>query len=152
MGEPSGSQAFVAGPGVGTPLDLGAMQMLLKASTHETQGSLSLYETEDEPGLAPPPHIHTDTSEAFYVLEGEYEMTVDGQITTCGPGSLVFIPPGVEHGFVTGPRKARKLIIFVPGAMESYFAGMDAALRSGPVSADEQTAIARRANMIVVAR
>ena len=152
MDESRSLQAFVAGPGAGTPLDLGAMQMLLKASAQETQGALSLYETEDEAGLAPPPHIHTDTSEAFYVIDGEYEMTVDGKTTTCRAGSLIFIPPGVEHGFVTGPGKARKLIIFVPGAMESYFEGMAAALRAGPVSADEQTEIALRANMIVVDR
>ena len=150
MDEWQGSQGFVAGPGAGKPLNLGAMQMFLKASARETQGALSLFETEDEPGLAPPPHIHTDTSEAFYVLDGEYEMTVGGNTATCGPGTLVFIPPGVEHGFTTGPRKARKLIIFAPGAMESYFEEMDAALRAGPVSADQQTAIALRANMIVV--
>ena len=152
MHETERLQGFVAGPGAGKPLDLGAMQMRLKASARKTQGALSLFETEDEPGFAPPPHIHTDTSEAFYILDGEYEMTVGGETARCGPGTLVFIPPGVEHGFATGPRNARKLIIFAPGAMESYFEEMDAALRAGPVSADQQAAIALRANMIIVER
>ena len=147
---PTGTRGFFCGPGAGKPLTLPGMQMVLKASARQTNAALSLFETEDEPGLSPPPHIHQDASEAFYVLEGDYEMTVDGETATCGSGSLIFIPPGVEHGFTAGTRTARKLIVFVPGAMESYFEEMDTAVRAGAVSAEQQAAIALRANMVVV--
>jgi quercetin dioxygenase-like cupin family protein len=109
-----------------------------------------LFETEDMPGFSPPPHFHTDTAESFYVLEGEYEMTIERETFRCGPGSFVHIPRGVRHGFAVGANRARKLIIFVPGAMESYFEEVDAARRAGPVSDDLVAAIALRANMVVV--
>jgi mannose-6-phosphate isomerase-like protein (cupin superfamily) len=143
------ARGFVAGPGVGKRLDLVEMQMSLKAAAAQTGGVLTLFETEDLLGFSPPTHIHTDAAEAFYVLDGEYEMTIDMERSTCGPGSFVFIPRGVRHGFSTTSAKARKLIIFVPGAMESYFEEMDAALRAGPVSTELQTEIALRANMVV---
>jgi mannose-6-phosphate isomerase-like protein (cupin superfamily) len=126
------------------------MQMSLKASASQTGGVLTLFETEDLLGFAPPPHIHNETAEAFYVLDGQYEMTIGSETSTCGPGSFVFIPRGVRHGFSTGSAKARKLIIFVPGSMESYFEEMDEALRAGPVPPEQQAAIALRANMVVM--
>jgi quercetin dioxygenase-like cupin family protein len=147
---PLASGGFVAGPGVGKPLDVGDMQMSLKASAQQTQGVLSLFETEDLPGFSPPPHFHTDTAESFYVLEGEYEVSIGREAFVCGPGSFVHVPPGVPHGFTVGAKRARKLMIFVPGAMESYFEELDAAVRAGPVSAELVAAIALRANMVVL--
>jgi quercetin dioxygenase-like cupin family protein len=35
----------------------------------------------------------------FFILEGTYEMTVDGQTTTAGAGTIVFIPRNVVHRF-----------------------------------------------------
>jgi quercetin dioxygenase-like cupin family protein len=135
---------------VGKSLDVGDMQMSLKASAQQTQGAVSVFETEDMPGFSPPPHFHTDAAESFYVLEGAYEMVIDGIAFTCGPGSFVYIPRGVPHGLTVGAKKAKKLMIFVPGAMESYFEELDAALRTGAVSPASLAAIARRANMVVL--
>ena len=140
----------IAEPGVGRPLDVGDMQLSLKASAEQTQGALTLFETEDMPGFSPPPHFHTDTAESFYVLEGEYHIVLDRQAYTCGPGSFIFIPRGVPQGFTVGATKAKKLMIFVPGAMETYFEELHEALRTGPVSAEMITAIALRANMVVL--
>jgi quercetin dioxygenase-like cupin family protein len=144
------SGGFVAGASEGISLDVGDMQMLLKASAQQTQGALSLFATEDMPGFSPPLHFHTDAAESFFVLEGEYQITLDGKASMCGPGSFVYIPRGVPHGFTVGEKKAKKLILFVPGAMESYFLELDAALRAGPVSAQMVADIALRANMVVV--
>jgi hypothetical protein len=49
-----------------------------------------------------------------------------------------------------GVQRAKKLMIFVPGAMESCFEELDAALRAGPVSPELVAAIALRANMVVL--
>jgi quercetin dioxygenase-like cupin family protein len=102
------------------------------------------------PGFSPPPHFHRDAAESFYVLEGRYELTIDREAFSCGPGSFIFIPRRVPHGFTVGAEKARKLMIFMPGAMESYFEELDAALRAGPVSPEVVAAIALRANMVVL--
>jgi quercetin dioxygenase-like cupin family protein len=49
------------------------------------------------PGV--PLHTHDDHVDAFYVLEGEVEFTVDGETLRAGPGSYVAAPAGVPHGF-----------------------------------------------------
>lgn len=44
-------------------------------------------------------HTHADHVDAFYVLEGDAEFTVDGEVIRAGPGTWVAAPRGVEHGF-----------------------------------------------------
>jgi mannose-6-phosphate isomerase-like protein (cupin superfamily) len=44
-------------------------------------------------------HRHADHADAFYVLSGEAEFTVDGRVVRAGPGTFVAAPVGVEHGF-----------------------------------------------------
>jgi hypothetical protein len=57
----------------------------MKASGAQTGGLFSLVEVSTPQGSGPPPHVHEREDEAFYVLEGSYEVTVgDGRL---GPGS-----------------------------------------------------------------
>jgi quercetin dioxygenase-like cupin family protein len=61
------------------------------------------------------PHRHPDHVDSFYVLEGEAEFVVDGEVVRAGPGAFVAAPPGVEHGFrVAGDGDLRMLNIHGP--------------------------------------
>ena len=44
-------------------------------------------------------HRHADHADAFYVLAGEAEFVVDGDVVHAGPGTFVAAPVGIEHGF-----------------------------------------------------
>jgi quercetin dioxygenase-like cupin family protein len=44
-------------------------------------------------------HRHPDHADSFYILEGEAEFTLDGDVVRAGPGTWVTAPVGVEHGF-----------------------------------------------------
>jgi hypothetical protein len=48
------------------------MSFLVKSS--QTRNGLCLLEYRTQPGHEPPPHIHRDQDEAFYLLEGELEV------------------------------------------------------------------------------
>jgi mannose-6-phosphate isomerase-like protein (cupin superfamily) len=52
-----------------------------------------------EPGEAPPMHVHHDTEQVFYVLEGLGRLEVEGEADgfPVAPGDLVRIPPGKPH-------------------------------------------------------
>ena len=51
-----------------------------------------------DPGKAVTPHVHRYSGETFYCLEGQGEITIDGEQVPCHAGEhLVFIPPGVPH-------------------------------------------------------
>jgi quercetin dioxygenase-like cupin family protein len=61
------------------------------------------------------PHTHADHTDTFYVLDGEAEFTVGGEIFRFGPGGYVAAPPGVVHGFrVAGDRELHMLNIHTP--------------------------------------
>ena len=71
--------AFVLGPGEGRLIDLGNFTMVVKATADDTGSAFSLLEATEPPGFGPPVHIHHDAAEAFYVLEGEYIVFLEGR-------------------------------------------------------------------------
>jgi quercetin dioxygenase-like cupin family protein len=122
---------LVLRPGEGRTIALGNFGMVIKASAEDTGGAFSLLEAAEPPGFGPPMHIHHDAGEAFYVLEGEYIVFVEGRQHPCPAGSFIFIPAGIEHGFRVGGASSRKLNLYTPAAMVGYFDELSAAIRSG---------------------
>ncbi len=51
------------------------------------------------PGQVLPRHSHEHEHEVFDVLAGTGTIWLDGQPVHAGPGTSVFVPAGVEHGF-----------------------------------------------------
>ena len=49
--------------------------------------------------VPPPPHVHRHQVEEYEVLEGRFEVVVDGQWRTLGPGDSASVPVGVLHTF-----------------------------------------------------
>ena len=143
-------QAFVVGPGEGRLIDLGDFKMTLKADTDDTAGVVSVLEATEPPGFGPPIHVHHDSAEAFYVLEGEYVMYLDDREFTCPAGSFIFIPLGVRHGFKVGSIPSRKLNFYFPAAMIGYFDDLAAALARDDVDETELGEIARTHAMEIV--
>jgi len=65
----------------------------------------------------PPPHIHRNHAEAFYVMEGELTFRLENGEHRVGPETWVLVPPEVVHTFaVTGDTPARFLDFHVPSA------------------------------------
>jgi quercetin dioxygenase-like cupin family protein len=83
-------------------------------------------------------HVHRVQEETFYVLEGECEWQVDGQLVRATPGTYLFIPPGVPHNIGNASdRPARMLMTVSPPGHEHYFDELATlAARGGPPDAD----------------
>lgn len=141
------SGAFVLRPGAGRPIDLGGFRMTVKAADGDTSGAFTLLEAEEPAGFGPPLHVHRDAAEAFYVLEGEYILFIQGDEHRCPAGSFIFIPAGIEHGFRVGGTASRKLNLYAPAAMVGYFDDVGAALRGGEVDSAALSEIALRYGM-----
>lgn len=147
----AGSDPYLFGPGKGRQIDLGAgFAVAVKADEHLTGGVVSVLETEEPPGFGPPLHVHHDCAEAFYILEGEYVMHVDGREVVCPAGSFVFIPRGSPHAFRTGEVAGRKLNFYFPAAMIGYFDELAAALGRESVTDPELAEIASAHAMEIV--
>ena len=141
---------FVLRPGEGRTIDLGGFRMSVKATHDQTNGAFSLIEAQEPPGFGPPLHIHRDAAEAFYVLEGEYIIFLDGREVSCPAGSFIFIPAGVPHGFRVGDVPSRKLNLYTPAAMIGYFDELADATKVGDVDPDTLSEVASRYSMDVI--
>lgn len=97
--------------------------MTVKASHAHTRGAFTLLEQISPPGFAAPPHVHDAEEEAFYVLEGQLQVTCGEQTWTVAPGGFVFLPRGIPHAFsVLGNRGAKLLQITSPADFEQFAA------------------------------
>lgn len=66
----------------------------------ETNGESVEMEFVLPPGcLPPPPHVHPQQVEEYEVLEGSFDVMVDGKWTTLKPGESASVPVGVLHTF-----------------------------------------------------
>ncbi len=142
--------AYVLRPGEGRSIHLGGFKMSVKAAGEQTNGAFSLLEAAEPAGFGPPLHIHRDAAEAFYVLEGEYVIFLDGREFVCPAGSFIFIPAGLPHGFRVGGVASRKLNLYAPAAMVGYFDDVAAATQAGDVDPDQLSEIALRYAMEVI--
>ena len=93
------------------------------ATTAETDGAYFVLEGMVPPGAGPPPHIHHDQIETFYVVEGQLEIMVDGQVHEAKAGDFVHVSKGSPHSFINRSQTPAKLIAtFVPAAnVERFF-------------------------------
>lgn len=144
------SVPYVLRPGEGRSIDLGAFRMYVKASAEETAGRFSLLEAVEPPGFGPPLHIHRDAAEAFYVLEGEYIIFIEGRESRCPAGSFIFIPAGIPHGFRVGIVASRKLNLYAPAAMVGYFDELAEGTKRGSLDPADVADVAKRYSMEVI--
>jgi quercetin dioxygenase-like cupin family protein len=109
-------------PGEGKKLWVTDELMTFKASKEDTGGAYSLADSMVPPQGGPPPHIHHREDEAFWVLEGELEVSVGENRFRAGTGSFVHLPRGVLHSYQNvGTAPARFLTLMVPAGLERFF-------------------------------
>jgi quercetin dioxygenase-like cupin family protein len=88
----------------------------------ETGGRYFAMEAFVPPGGGPPPHIHTNEDETFYVLEGACDFRLGDETIAAGPGDFVNVPRGTVHCFHNGSdAPARLILTFTPAGMEGFF-------------------------------
>lgn len=50
------------------------------------------------PGTFVPPHVHPTQDEFILMLDGEFELWIDGKTVSAKPGDLVRLPMNIPHG------------------------------------------------------
>jgi ketosteroid isomerase-like protein/quercetin dioxygenase-like cupin family protein len=98
------------------------------------------------PGLTSPYHRHHNEDEAFYVLDGHVRFVADGEWLDGLPGTWVYGPRGIPHGFkVVGTRPARMLLMCAPAGFEKFMLELCAPLDAEPAPPDMATLAAAAA-------
>lgn len=112
---PVESRGLVLGPDDGEAFHWLGTLTLTKVLGSATGGGLDIVDHRVPPGYAPPLHVHRDQDEVFYLIAGTLQVTCGDEHWHVEPGSLVFLPRNIAHGFVAGDDgPARTLLINAP--------------------------------------
>jgi len=122
-------EAYGYDAGQGERLWVTGDTMTFLATAAQTGGSMTAIEILAAPGGGPPPHVHANEHEAWYVLDGEFEIMHGEETLRLSAGGFAFVPRGTLHRFENvSDRPSRVLIMFTPGGMDGFFreAGLSA--------------------------
>ncbi|MCZ8375208.1 MAG: cupin domain-containing protein [Beijerinckiaceae bacterium] len=72
------------------------------------------------PGTFVPPHIHPTQDEFIYMLEGNFELLLDGREVKAGPGDLIRLPMGLPHGIFNKSDQVVKCFFWVSPTRRLY--------------------------------
>jgi quercetin dioxygenase-like cupin family protein len=117
-----GTHRMVVRPADGKSVWLGGLGVDFKIRGELTQRLLAVVEHPMEPGRLVPPHVHFDTDEYSYVLQGEFGARIGDLEFSAGPGTYVLKPRNVPHTFWNaGPNPARLVEMISPAGFERFF-------------------------------
>jgi mannose-6-phosphate isomerase-like protein (cupin superfamily) len=70
----------------------------------------------------PPPHVHRNEDETFYVLDGAPTFRLGDERILAGPGDFVNVPKGTLHCFRNfSDEPMRMILTFTPAGIERFF-------------------------------
>jgi mannose-6-phosphate isomerase-like protein (cupin superfamily) len=132
---PDGPATTVLGPGEGETMTIRGNTLTILADSAATGGAFGVLDYTAAPGFpGPPPHLHHEAAEVFYVLEGKLTMRLGDETLTLPAGGFVLVPPGTVHTFSNqAEAPVRFLGLLEPGGFEQYFRDLRDALAGGPL-------------------
>jgi quercetin dioxygenase-like cupin family protein len=134
--ERSTPAARIVRPGEGNRVRAFGNEIEFMLSGEQTGDSLTVGLASVPVGNGPPPHVHYGEDEMFLIVEGEYRIYLNGDWTTVGPGTVVYLPRGSVHTFrVAGDKPGRHWTLQTPSGFERYFA-QAAEIFAGPGKPD----------------
>ena len=99
----------------------------------DTAGAFCLLVDRLPAGWALTAHRHANEAETIHIVEGEFEMELEGARTMLAAGETIHIPQGAVHsGGNVGDGVGRRLVLFTPAGMECFF------LEAGQPTAESQ--------------
>jgi len=132
-----GTDGWAVPPGGGEVLGLGGPhrpEILVHGAG--VDGALGAFVFHHDVIAENPPHAHRDFMKILYILEGSYDFRVGDAEFSGGPGTLVVVPRGSHHTFVTATG-GKVLFVSAPAGNEQMFAEL---ARLGPGASPEQAA------------
>jgi quercetin dioxygenase-like cupin family protein len=109
--------------GVGELLWYDGGLITFKATGAQTAGALLMFEAWMPKGKATPLHVHPESDESFYVIEGSILTRIADEERPAETGAVVHIPRGVPHAFAVKSESARLFVVVTPAStiVEAFF-------------------------------
>jgi quercetin dioxygenase-like cupin family protein len=100
----------------------GGVRTEVHVASEDTGGAFCLLVDHPPAGWSLPAHRHHNAGETIHIVEGIFEMEVDGVRSRLSAGQTIHVPQGVIHsGGNVGEQVGRRIVIFSPGGMERFF-------------------------------
>jgi mannose-6-phosphate isomerase-like protein (cupin superfamily) len=98
-------------------------EITLKLTGNETGGAYYVFEALTPPGVGVPTHVHEHEDEILRIIEGEYEVFLDGKTYKAGQGAVINLPRLIPHRFGNvGKKPGRATTTVIPGInFEKFF-------------------------------
>jgi quercetin dioxygenase-like cupin family protein len=126
----------------------GPNRVEIHLGTADTDGAFCLLVDYPPPGWFLPPHRHLNEAETIHVVEGDFEMHVDGRASALRPGDTLHVPRGVVHSSRNfGTTAGKRVLIFSPAGLEGFFLEAGAPSAGADVDGAAAADAARRYGM-----
>jgi mannose-6-phosphate isomerase-like protein (cupin superfamily) len=110
----------------------GRVRTEIHLTARDTAGAFCSLLDHPPAGWSLPAHLHRGCAETIHIVEGDFEMTINGHRELIRPGATCHIPPEIVHaGGNVGAVTGRRIVIFSPAGMENHF------LEAGRAGADD---------------
>ena len=138
-------QAVIVTPEQAQSITPFGLDMKVVLTTEAAGGAISVLMAWLKPGEGPPDHYHSDRDEMFFVVAGTIELTVGGETSTVGAGSLALIPRTTVHRFRNvGDGKACLLDLTLPGGQDHFFKAIADLADKGAFTSEKAVEVARQ--------
>jgi mannose-6-phosphate isomerase-like protein (cupin superfamily) len=85
------------------------------AGSADNNGAFDFILSKMRRGTEPPPHVHSREDEFFYLLSGEMNVYVDGEVFQVTAGECMFLPRLKPHAFRITSEAIQNIALIVPG-------------------------------------
>ncbi len=97
------------------------------APAHGGASPMGVLQITGPAGSQPPPHVHHNEDEGFYILEGGITLYTAEAEVTLGAGEFAVGPMGVPHTYRAGGAGVRMIVISAPGGFADFVREMGVA-------------------------
>jgi quercetin dioxygenase-like cupin family protein len=100
----------------------GGVRTEIHLARGDTDGAFCLIVDHPPPGWSLPPHLHRGAAETIHVVEGEFEIGVDGRVCQLHAGQTLHVPADTVHSTANvGATRGKRVLVFSPAGMERFF-------------------------------
>lgn len=131
------------------PFDFHGAKFTIKVLTSETDGEYTILDVIHPPNIGPALHLHPKGPETFYIIEGDYEFILDGNVISGKSGDVILVPKGVPHRFTVGKNGGHAIVISPP-ELEFYFLNVSGLLKKGEVTYETEFEIGERYGQVLL--
>jgi mannose-6-phosphate isomerase-like protein (cupin superfamily) len=138
----------------GRKLAVIGVEITLMLDCSQTGGAYYTFIGALPPGTGVPPHVHQHEDEVIHILEGEFEIFLDGKVHKASAGAVLYFPRHVPHGFtIVGKTTARAFFIVSPGEnFERFFTELSALPTNQPPDMAKVVEIFERYDLHILAK